>query len=76
MGSPEHHLAALKVMSPYLYGLIGAFAFAIAYGMHFTVAPLPGAHAHIATLVETPGPPPLDLAAWTWDGHKLADSRF
>ena len=37
-------------MPPYLYALIGAFVFAIAHGMHFTVAPLPGASTHVATL--------------------------
>lgn len=39
-------------MPPYLYALLGAFIFAIAHGMHFTVAPLPGATSHISTLVE------------------------
>jgi len=37
-------------MPPYLYALIGAFVFAIAHGMHFTVAPLPGASTHVTTL--------------------------
>ena len=52
-------------MPPYLYALVGAFVFAIAHGMHFTVSPLPGAHAHVTTLVESPGAPPDDIAAWT-----------
>ena len=45
-------------MSPFLYALIGAFVFAIAHGMHFTVAPLPGAHTHVTTLVERRDPAP------------------
>lgn len=60
-------------MPPYLFALIGAFVFAIAHGMHFTVAPLPGAHAHITTLVERPNATPdYNFAAWDRDDVRLA----
>jgi hypothetical protein len=64
-------------MPPYLFALIGAFVFAIAHGMHFTVAPLPGAHAHVTTLIEapgieSPGAPPDDTAGWVRDDVRLA----
>lgn len=54
-------------MPPYLYALVGAFVFAIAHGMHFTVAPLPGAHAHVSTLVESADALP-DAAGHVADG--------
>lgn len=66
-------------MPPYLYALIGAFVFAIAHGMHFTVAPLPGAHAHVTTLVEKPNALPNTagkVADWFHDDIRLAGIRY
>lgn len=64
-------------MPPYLYALIGAFVFAIAHGMHFTVAPLPGAHAHVTTLVERPdATPDHDFTARVHDDVRLAGTGY
>lgn len=66
-------------MPPYLYALIGAFVFAIAHGMHFTVAPLPGAHTHVSTLVEKANTQPDSaggIADWFHDDIKLAGIRY
>lgn len=62
-------------MPPYIYALIGAFVFAIVHGMHFTVAPLPGGHAHVTTLIERPGDrhaAPDLITAWYRDDVRLA----
>lgn len=66
-------------MPPLLYALIGAFAFAIAHGMHFTVAPLPGAHAHVTTLVEHPNAPvgtSDNISTWYRDDVRLAEAGY
>ena len=58
-------------MPLYLYALIGAFLFAIVHGMHFTVAPLPGAHAHVTTLNQRQDAQPKKL----FDGGVFGDFR-
>lgn len=62
-------------MPPYIYALIAALVFAIVHGMHFTVAPLPGGHAHVTTLVERPDArrdPHALFTAWYRDDVRFA----
>lgn len=62
-------------MPPYIYALIAALVFAIVHGMHFTVAPLPGGHTHVTTLVERPGARRDThglMAAWYRDDVRFA----
>lgn len=66
-------------MPPYLYALVGAFVFAIAHGMHFTVAPLPGAHGHVTTLIERSNALPDatgKMTNWFHDDIRLAGIRY